>query len=144
MAAAKHLHEYYARRLLRNIAVYDTEEVVGMLESKLATANGMGSLGLLPVVCAVMVTDTAMVKLLLEHGADVNAPTPADPPHWIRGEGGKVSEGERALHVACRNGSLPTVRSAISCMCLTAQKNSDILLVLFPFDYVLFTGNRIT
>ena len=136
MAAATHPHEYHAKRLLRSIAEWDTEAVVGILESKLATASGMRSLGLLPVVCAVMMKDVDMVQLLLDHGADVNAPTPADPPHWIRGEGGKVSSGERALHVACRNGSLPTVRSAISCLCLAAHEKSDMFSVLFPRDYL--------
>lgn len=97
-----------AKKLLKHVSEWNTKAVDSML--KMGQANANGTLALRPLVCAVMMRDLVMVKLLVERGADVNAATPPHPLHWIRGEGGKVSEGETALHVACRNGHLPIVR----------------------------------
>jgi ankyrin repeat protein len=59
--------------LLVAAGTYGTIETVGLLLDRGAAVNGADATGLTPVIAASNVDDAAVVKLLIEKGADINA-----------------------------------------------------------------------
>ncbi|CAN0227126.1 unnamed protein product [Laminaria digitata] len=94
--------------LLQGVVDRNFRAVQAALEAG-ASVNGSPEYPLSPIAAATIANQFAVVNFLLSQGADPNRPFPVDMPCPAMPEVAAVIPGERALHIAARNGNVEIV-----------------------------------
>lgn len=98
------------RRLLQGASDGNFDLVKAALQAG-ASVNGPLTQPCAPIVPATIADHAGIVELLLEHGADPDRPVTEELPHPCpTSDMAAAAPGERALHIAARNGKVEIVR----------------------------------
>lgn len=96
------------RRLLQGASGGNFDLVKAALQAG-ASVDGPPEQPCAPIVAATIADHAGIIELLLEHGADPDRPVTEELPHPTSDMAAAVA-GERALHIATRNGNIEIVR----------------------------------